>query len=440
MLLEVLGFAKDFELSLPSRDFTGQRASFSRTLKLRNETLLSLHLPLHTRRVKVDFEDSFCLHLFFFASLEGEPRLSYFPLHGLYLFEHSGASLADLKRFLEHYSPPGKSGSQEVHFSGSEWSSKEFFFHVFCPFSSVGNQAPTSLSLEVEVGAPASALEEFQKEDPSDTLEALYSSPDFGSSVLETVPRLPEPSSAEPVSLTLFADPLQTVSLVSFEVKRTPLTLKANREVVFTLISRFTAASGERVAEYLEKNEQAKQLDRQVLAQEFDQQVSLLLFRPDPQTAGRALQSQDQVVLELQFLPTPQSAPDDNGSGGDSSEGGENQSAPGGASSEGQGTPEFGAGSADAAKGGTEGGSGDSFDYSILGIVLGALAFLILVSSILAALVNQKRKNRILKNRIRRTSSLNASEDSGWEVENPNKSSKIKFGAKQQRRLAEHTR
>lgn len=369
-------------------------------------------------------------------------------------------STQEIKDFFNAYTLAPKSGSSDLIFTGTEMPGKEFYLRIFCPFSSIGNDTRTTLVLEVEVYKPTidtnpSPVEEFQKEDPGDTLNALYSSSLFGTSIIETTPELPEPTTSneevKTVSVSLFENANQTVSMVTFDVKRISLDLNTNRDVVYSIISTFTTSSGSQVTDYLEKNESQKRLERQIIAQEYDQQIKLIIYRPESSTAGRVLQNEDQVILNMTFdkMTSPgtgsenntdgnDNSTDGNGNGTGSTEGGSQTGSTGNTgetgNTENNGSSNNGAnhnGSACTGNDCTGTDSGEnSFDYSMLAIILGAIAFLILVSSVIAALINQRRKNRILKRKIKRTGTLNQSEGSQPELINPYKSSKIRFKKK----------
>lgn len=465
----MINFAKDFELKQKTRDYTDFDTKFTKTINFTNETIISLQMPFYTQSVKIEFKNNYCLHLFFYTSLDPRLRMDYFPLHGMYHIRSSDSSLENIRTFFKTYTPAVKTGSKEFKFTDTDLPNKEFYLRIFCPFSSIGNDNRTTLVVEIDVFKPApetnnSPVEEFQKEKPGDTLNALYSSSLFGTSIIETSPSLPEPATSgeenKTVSVALFEDANQTVSMVNFEVKRTSLDLKANRNVTYSIISKFVTSAGTQVTDYLEKNQIAKELNRQIIAQEYNQKITLIIYRPESNTVARLLQSENQVLLEMTYENATSPGTGDGGnSGGDNGSTGENGTGTGTTDNTGgTGTTDNtgGTGTTDNTGGtgttgdngssnnggsqsggactgdncGDSGSSRSSFDYATLGIVLGAIAFLILVASIIAALINQKRKNRILKQKIKRTVSLNQSEGSQAELINPYKSSKIRFKRK----------
>lgn len=233
----------------------------------------------------------------------------------------------------------------------------------------------------------------------------------------------PETTENTEKEFVMFSDPHEQIAILSFQIIKNPLRLISDTSIQFSVIEKIDR-NGEIVTKYLEQNSTRKIIDLVIEHQNVDKEITLLIYRPEEGASGRILES-NEFVLKAQYTP-----PTSPGSGEttDEGNGGSNETTENNGGTENNGSTEntenngntentnvenndnqvenAGNNEENGVNNEKEGDSvtgeeESSFDFLTLAIILGAIVFLVVVSSIIACIVNQNRKNRILKTKLK---------------------------------------
>ena len=235
--------------------------------------------------------------------------------------------------------------------------------------------------------------------------------------------------SEQPVkkTLTLFTSEESKIAVVPLTVFENDLNLKTSRSLSYSIIQEISTGFVTQMS-YLERNKTAKKMDLTIQGSNSEKQITLILYRSETSSNARILEQESQVVLDIEYsAEEPVTPPEDPESpADDGNEGKDNENAsikseteasnPPNNDTEGDiEDPESEDGDMNSNETGTQLNNDfddqvpnennenkkNSFNYMTLGIVLGGIAFVVVIASVVGCVVNQNRKNRILKEKLK---------------------------------------
>jgi hypothetical protein len=214
-------------------------------------------------------------------------------------------------------------------------------------------------------------------------------------------------------------NPDEKMSLISLNVDQNPLKIKSNIELEYSLIEQ-EFLEHETITSYKEQNPSRKNIDILIESNEVKKKIFLIIYKPESNPNSRILEISGAIILKIEYekpqTPAEETNPPkeetntpeeennqnseeethenttpsepneeevtDNNYVNEEQEHGQEQEQMNNEETVNEIKEEY------------------SFDYLTLGIVLGCIFFVILIGSIIACVVNQNRKNKILEKKL----------------------------------------